>query len=662
MTSLTRIGIPRPGILRSAGISRRAVVLGLALAVLINIWVPFGSFILQSSRMTVGHLPISVLIPFFFLLFIVNPALRTWRPTWVLTGNELALVFVMMFVSSLVPGKVLVAYLMGVIATPYYFARPENQWAVTFFEYLPDWLLVSGQGNTLVWFYEGIPEGAGDVIWGPWLPPLFWWLTFFVMLFFMGACMSTIMRRTWVAHERLSFPLVRMAVDLIRHDDRTERTFPGFVYDRMFQVGFGVTLALMIWNISAFWGAISPIPIGALYHTNLNFLEGFTAIRVSVNIYALCFAFLAPLEITFSLWFFALFGVLEGGLLDRVGLQYSGSPIGVNAVVKAQFFGGFIVFVIWHLWTAREQIADVFKRALRGGEQGPTELMSYRVAVLGLAGSVVYLVAWLVGSGLSWHVVPVYLFFLFVLYLGTARIIAQTGLAFLDLPVNAHHFTILTLGSGNIDPQSLTTLGLGSAYARNWRGMGIGTIAQSDKVMSDLRQDKRGILALMIATFVISLLTSVLYTVYIGNTTVGAYNFGERDAFGGKINESYYDDIVRWIRNADQLQPPEFLFMALGGVAMLVMTALSYRFPGWPLAPVGFTVAFADVTRLLMFSLFLAWLIKMLLLRIGGVTFYRRAQPFAWGVLVGYTTGVFLGFVVDWIWFPGQGHSLHEWT
>ncbi|MXX04170.1 MAG: hypothetical protein F4X08_01750 [Gemmatimonadetes bacterium] len=661
MTSLTRIGIPRPGILRSAGISRRAVVLGLALAVLINIWVPFGSFILQSSRMTVGHLPISVLIPFFFLLFIVNPALRTWRPTWVLTGNELALVFVMMFVSSLVPGKVLVAYLMGVIATPYYFARPENQWAVTFFEYLPDWLLVSGQGNTLVWFYEGIPEGAGDVIWGPWLPPLFWWLTFFVMLFFMGACMSTIMRRTWVAHERLTFPLVRMAVDLIRHDDRTERTFPGFAYDRLFQMGFGLTLALMIWNIAAFWGAISPIPIGALYRTTMILVEGTDAIRVSVNIYALCFAFLAPLEITFSLWFFALCGVLEGGLLDRVGLQFSDSPVGVNAVVKAQFFGGFIVFVFWHLWTARAQIADVFRQALRGGEQPPTELMSYRVAVLGLAGSVVYLVAWLVGSGLSWQVVPVFLFFLFVLYLGTARIIAQTGLAFLDLPVNAHHFTILTLGSGNIDHQSLTTLGLGSAYARNWRGMGIGTIAQSDKVMSDLRQDKRGILALMIATFVISLLTSVLYTVYIGNTTVGAYNFGERDAFGG-INETYYDDIVRWIRNASQLQPPEFLFMALGGVIMLVMTALTYRFPGWPLAPVGFTVAFADVTRLLMFSLFLAWLIKMLLLRIGGVTFYRRAQPFAWGVLVGYTTGVFLGFVVDWIWFPGQGHALHEWT
>jgi hypothetical protein len=260
-----------------------------------------------------------------------------------------------------------------------------------------------------------------------------------------------------------------------------------------------------------------------------------------------------------------------------------------------------------------------------------------------------------------WWVIPVLLFFMFILYVGMTRIIAQTGMAFLDLPVNAHHFTILTLGTAHIDPQSLTALGLASAYARNWRGMGIGTIAQSDKVMSDLQQKKQGLFGLMTLTFLISLLTSILFTIYIGYTTIGAYNFGERDAFGG-INESYYDDIVRWIRNADQLQIPEFVFMAMGGAMMLTLTVLAHRLPAWPLAPVGFTVAFADVARLLMFSLFLAWLTKMLLLRIGGATVYRRAQPFAWGVLVGFCAGVFLGFLVDVIWFPGQGHSLHEWV
>ena len=148
MTSNPRIGLSKIG-----GFSYRAIILGLSLAILINIWVPYGSFILQSSRMTMGHLPIAVLIPFFILLFVVNPLIRKLKSSWTFSGSEMTLIFVMTFISSLVPGKVMVAYLMGIIATPYYFARPENQWATTFFDYLPDWLLVSSHGNTLVWFY-----------------------------------------------------------------------------------------------------------------------------------------------------------------------------------------------------------------------------------------------------------------------------------------------------------------------------------------------------------------------------------------------------------------------------------------------------------------------------------------------------------------------------
>jgi len=647
---------------RSHGISGRSVLIGLALVVLVNIWVPYGSFLVHSSRMTMSHLPIAVMIPFLLLLLVVNPFLRTQNRFTVLNGGELALIFAMLFVATLVPGKVMAAYLFGVMATPYYYATTENQWAITFFEYLPSWLLVGNQGNALVWFYEGLPPGAGDIPWSPWVVPLFWWFGFFLVIFFMGACIATIMRKSWVEHERLSFPLARIAVDLIRHEVGSGNLFPSFVYDRMFQVGFFTSLALMVWNIVSFWGDIPPIPIGSLYGTSIPVMEGALPVRFSINIYALCFAFLAPVEITFSLWFFALFGTLEGGILDRFGLSSFGSPVGANAVVKAQFFGGFIVFVLWGLWTARGHLKEVFRDALQGrGTEDGTELMSYRTAVLGLLGSVVYLVAWLLTSGLDWWMIPVFLAFLFIIYVGMTRIIAQTGLVFLDLPVNAHHFTIMFVGSGNIPPASLTTLGLGSAYARNWRAAGLGTIAHVDKMMTDLRQSKHLLLGIILLTFLVSMASTILYSIYIGYTTTGAYNFGTRDAFGG-INESYYDDIVRWIRNANQLQSSEFMFMLFGGIMMVVMTILSHRFPGWPLAPVGFTVAFADVTRLVMFSLFIAWLCKFLLVRVGGVTAYRRAQPIAWGVLIGYCTGVFLGFLVDWIWFYGRGHALHEWT
>ena len=156
----------------SSGISGRSVLIGLALVVLVNIWVPYGSFLVHSSRMTMSHLPIAVMIPFLLLLLVVNPFLRTQDRFTVLNGGELALIFAMLFVATLVPGKVMAAYLFGVMATPYYYATTENQWAITFFEYLPSWLLVGNQGNALVWFYEGLPPGARDIPWSPWVVPL----------------------------------------------------------------------------------------------------------------------------------------------------------------------------------------------------------------------------------------------------------------------------------------------------------------------------------------------------------------------------------------------------------------------------------------------------------------------------------------------------------
>ena len=74
--------------------------------------------------------------------------------------------------------------------------------------------------------------------------------------------------------------------------------------------------------------------------------------------------------------------------------------------------------------------------------------------------------------------------------------------------------------------------------------------------------------------------------------------------------------------------------------------------------PIGFALPRMTWT---VFSLFLAWACKAVILRIGGVQLYRRSRPFFIGLLAGYALGVALSSVVDWIWFPGQGHSIHSW-
>ena len=59
------------------------------------------------------------------------------------------------------------------------------------------------------------------------------------------------------------------------------------------------------------------------------------------------------------------------------------------------------------------------------------------------------------------------------------------------------------------------------------------------------------------------------------------------------------------------------------------------------------------------FSLFLGWLCKWIIVRLGGIQLYQRARPFFLGLILGYFAGVAVSNVIDVIWFPGQGHWLY---
>jgi hypothetical protein len=52
----------------------------------------------------------------------------------------------------------------------------------------------------------------------------------------------------------------------------------------------------------------------------------------------------------------------------------------------------------------------------------------------------------------------------------------------------------------------------------------------------------------------------------------------------------------------------------------------------------------------------MAWLIQSILLKMGGRRLYRKVQPLFLGILVGYTLGGGLSFLVDYIWFPDSPH------
>jgi len=139
---------------------------------------------------------------------------------------------------------------------------------------------------------------------------------------------------------------------------------------------------------------------------------------------------------------------------------------------------------------------------------------------------------------------------------------------------------------------------------------------------------------------------------------VGAENFG--DYRFTNSNRATYRMITAAATEPEKIKVEEVGFFGAGMVITWVLLLLMYRFTWWPLHPLGSTLAFSWPIRASAFSVFVTWLAKAILLKVGGIALYRRSQHLFLGFLAGYAAGVLLSFCIDALAFPGQGHGIHS--
>lgn len=639
----------------AAGLTRRAVILGIIFSALLAIWVCHSSYIARSSVLTITHLPIAALFPFIVTVFVINGFLRKFAPTAVLTPPELILIFFIVFTASAVPGWAFTTYWIAVPSMPYYFATQENRWAELFFHALPSWLVVQDTHHAVTWFYEGLPPG-GTVYWIYWIVPMTWWGTFFLALFLVSASLMVILRKQWIEHERLTFPLARIPLLLVAEGEG-HSVLPGIAQHRPFWIGFGLTFGILAWNMIGYFGVVSPIPIGPSHYLLLTVAKSFPDIYIAFNFFVVSLTYFTDLNILFSIWFFCLLSVIQIGVMNKIGIPSSGS------IVDVMHVAGLLVYVLFGLWMARRHLKRVVLKALGWAPEvdDSREFFSYRKAMLGLVFGFLYMVCFLHSAGMALSTVLFLMVTVLLLYLGVTRVVAESGLVFLDLPSNGHDFTVSVLGSAHLSRADLVGLTLSQTFARNWRTLGMASMAHINKVGDEIGGAKRGMFPLVIGGLIIGGITAAGYTIYMGYiTTGGASQFTKVfDAF--ELSLTGWGRLVGWINNARVFTGDEFRALGWGAVVGWLLIMAHYRFPWWPLHPIGFGIASAFGTTRVTFSIFLMWLVKTVILKTGGVRLYRRAQPFFVGMLVGYVVAVAVSYGVDLIWFPNNGHVLHTW-
>jgi|TARA_B110000438_G_scaffold254719_1_gene261125 hypothetical protein len=372
--------------------------------------------------------------------------------------------------------------------------------------------------------------------------------------------------------------------------------------------------------------------------------------------------YFANLNVSFSIWFFFLLTIVEEGLFNRFGLGVTDADKFVWGLPSTswQCWGAFVTLVLWGLWVARDHIKDVFRKAWNTDLpiDDSREMMSYRASVVGLVIGTVYMLVWLNKAGMEWWVASSFLAFVLIAYLGITRLVIQTGIYYLTTPVVSQAMTMMSFGTSAISAPGLAALGLCYSFFGDVQSIFMTSAAHAAKLQSSLRIARRGFaLAIGLAvvlSFAVSL-TNLISMAY----EQGASNFNSwifRVSSGAGVMA--FGDVMAKIKTPADFHAQKLGFFGIGAAAMSVLTFMQYRFPWWPLHPVGLAVSAIWMIRNQAVAIFISWAAKSLIMRFGGIELYRKAAPFFIGLIVGYFLGVGISFIVDVVFFPGNGHAI----
>jgi len=639
---------------------KRTLILSLLMAVAVNILPAWSSLILHSSRMDFAHVSVAFLVPFFLLLF-VNQAIRRWR--FSLSSSELIVICCVGLVAATMQGEWLSGYLLGTISSPYYFATPENRWAELLHPHMPSWAVLTDRAAIRT-FHESMPPEQ-SIPWGAWIQPVFWWMTLAAALLIAGLSITTIFRRQWAENEKLAFPVATGILELTGAE-KGESNLAHLFRLPLFWIGFGITFGILAWNMVG-WSVTGWPMIPLLSNRSLSLGRGFPSIMFVVHPMTIAFGYFTKSEVLFSIWFFHVLAVVQAGIFNRFGYEIGGAdPWGsFHTAIGWQSFGGMIVFVAWGVWVGRHHLVNVFRQAVfrENRIDDSNELMSYRMAFWLFVGCSVYAFLFLHQAGLG--IVPS-LFFWFgtaILYLGLARIIVESGLVFIRGPIIAQAFTWHTLGPAVISPEGAVAIGLTQTFFCDAKTMGITLLAHVPRFAQSLeKRVRRQMGQLVIGGCMVGAGAVIVFTLVESYHGVGAYNFGVSSfrGEGGSAAESW-QVIAKRLQQTFATDWKRVTFLGIGSVIAAAMTGLRYWLPNFSIHPIGFAVGASLIMRSSASSIFLVWIIKSIILKIGSLARYHQYAPLFLGMMVGHAFGIGLGVLVDAILFPGEGHKLNRW-
>ncbi len=615
----------------------------LPLIVLNTGWIANSEMKTGVTELTISSLFLGVTF-ILFVLTLLNLAVRSASGARAaMSQPELMALYTMLSLSSVVAGVGHLGFFLPFLADPFYFDTTANHWK-DFWHLLPPYL---GPRDPAVLrgFFAGHATAFTAPVLRAWLLPLTVWSVFLLVLLWTTLCASAILRRRWDDEEHLPFPVLALPLEMTREGAPLYR-------DRLLWSGFAVPLLLHSLNsLHSIFPALPSWPINSandiIYSDGLPFpWTGAGSLFVMLHPAGVGFGYLINTDVSFSLWFFYLLKkavdvwAVTLNLRDPAQGWYVDSN-GQFPDFDAQGWGAWLALSLAALWTGRAYFRGYLTRAFRGDPAGRDrgEPMSARLAVFGLAGGFLTLCAFVWAAGGSWWLPPLFLAVYLLFMVTLSRIRAETAVLASELVwINPQSLLTAVIGTNHLSQTDLAHTSMLSWFNSDYRAAAMPH--QLEGIVGLRRAGGRpsplmAAIMLAAAVAIVSALLWDLQLYYVHGAATGNVN-----PWRISKGDEPWGNLQTWLYSP---QPPRA--GALGGLAVgvavtLLLTALRTRFVGFPLHPAAYALNMSFANDFFWCDMFAAWLVKVCVLRYGGVTLYRRGLPFFLGLILGdFVTG-----------------------
>lgn len=577
-----------------------------------------------------------------FLLVLLNALFQRFARRLGLTPAELILVYAMLIVATAVGGIGMAQFHVTGLPAPFYYATAANRWA-ELHPLLPSLLIVRDPQAVTEFFRGNATLYAGHVL-RAWAVPVLAWTAFLGAIAWVMLCVNVVLRRPWVEGERLAFPLVALPLQMVAGDAGVGpggRRTP-FWRSKAMWAGFALAGALeSINSLNWIYPAVPSLPIKPTRLETL-FVErpwnGMGMLAVAFYPFMIGVAFLLSLDVSFSCWFFYLLVKAQMVLATAMGFRESGAGAGLARApyIGEQAAGAFLGLALFLLWTIRRHLLSVGRAAVRGRRKGgeAAELMSYRAALLGIVAGIGALTLFVVSLGLPAWIGLLFFLLYFLFQLIITRIVAEAGAGWTFAPAfNPHALFFATAGTSAFSQRELVALTYVQWIDMDYRDSPMPQQLQSMKMGQAVGLWTRALRWGMLLAILLGLLAAFWAQLHL------YYEHGAASAktrpWITSVGQQPFRALRSWIE--DPVLPDWTALAAAGGGGMIVslLAFARQRILWWPFHPIGYAVGSTASMDYMWMPFFVAWSLKAVILRYGGMPLYRASLPFFLGLILG---------------------------